>query len=108
MIKPTIGRIVWFVPAALPGTSIEIKDSPPIAALVTQVHIQPKGFLVDLCVFFPGRAPVAVTSTPLVQPGGKVPPDGSAFCEWMPYQVKKEHGSESGEVEAGTESIGAD
>ncbi len=95
MITPTVGRIVHFTPA--PGT---VGDQ-PLAAIVTYVH---SDRCVNLTVFDPYGVPKGCTSVPLVQPGD-AKPEGSFYCEWMPYQVKKDTGSESGERAAGTEGI---
>lgn len=92
MIQPTVGRIVHYVSAG--GTIVP--------AIVTKVY---DARSVDLVVF--GLDPVAsemVNNVHLVQPGD---PEGAAipYCEWIPYQVKKDHGSESGERAVGSESI---
>ena len=43
-------------------------------------------------------------NVPLVQPDDVTQP-GSHFAEWMPYQIKKPTGSESGEKAAGTQVV---
>lgn len=74
MIKPTIGRVVWYHP-----------DKPheqPWAAIVCFVH---NDSLVNLSVFDEnglGKSKLEVT---LVQPDNERPE--GAYCEWMPYQL---------------------
>ena len=99
-IKPTVGRIVYYTPAS---------DDPnyahaPLAAIIAQVFTST---CVNLAIFDAHGRPYEQppTSIRLVQPFEEAPEDGP-FCEWMPYQVKKPTGSESGEVAAGTETIG--
>lgn len=79
MIKPTVGRIVWF------WSSISNKNAemPPLAAIVTNVHSDE---MVDLCIFSQNGNPNPQTSVPLVQPETEHPKTGM-FCEWMPYQI---------------------
>lgn len=94
MIKPTVGRIVHF----FREYGVE-----PMAAIIANVW---SDTCVNLAVFDHFGRPwmEPPTSVLLVQPEAKPPADG-AFCQWMPYQVKKTTGSESGEKEAGSETI---
>lgn len=99
MITPTVGRIVLYHPR---GEKVATVNDQPVPAIVTAVWSER---CVNLAVFDangshvgPGR-----TSVRLVQPDDDVPE--GPYCEWMPYQVKKDHGSESGEKGAGTEQI---
>jgi|AMFO01.1.fsa_nt_gi hypothetical protein len=106
MIKPTVGRVVHYYPL-----QHELTLGPygvPLAALVVSVH---NDNLVSLCVFGTSGDPSPHASVPLVQPdvdeNPYLPPNRhrAGYCCWMPYQVKKDTGSESGEQEAGTETI---
>lgn len=96
MIKPTVGRVVNYFP---PGGS----DDAPQVALIACVW---SDTCVNLAIF--DRSGNSVKDPPtsilLVQEGNPRP-SGGHFCEWMPYQVKKTSGSESGEREAGTVKI---
>lgn len=89
MIEPTVGRIVWYVPAMLGGINrpdlIEAfkKTSQPQAAIVTFVH--PEGDRVNLARFSPEGVSIPETNVPLVQDDVPVPSHGG-WCEWMPYQ----------------------
>lgn len=75
MIKPSVGRVVWYRPAG--ATHL-----PPHAALITHVW---SDVCVNLAVFDAEGKPYARTSVPLAQADG-APPVGS-FAEWMPYQL---------------------
>lgn len=91
MINPTVGRIVWFYSDS---------GADPLAAIVTMVW---DARLVNLCVFDRAGLPFPQAEVVMMQPEDEVPP--GPYCCWMPYQVKKQSGSESGEKEAGTQSI---
>lgn len=95
MIKPTVGRIVWF---------FEWKDGirqPEQAAIITAVW---SDTLINVNVF-PTVGPVREErDIELVQPDSERQ-SGLSWCEWMPYQVKKDTGSESGEQQVGTTEI---
>jgi hypothetical protein len=76
IIKPTIGRVVWFYP------SEHKEGDQPCSAQIAYVHS-------DTCInigYFDhnGNAKQA-TSVTLFHGEGERPK--SYFCEWMPYQV---------------------
>ena len=98
MIRPTVGRIVHFYKAS--GRPF---GEPPFAAIIARVISDNR---VNLAIFNANGEPYLKppTSVLLVQPEAERPEEGQ-FCEWMPYQVKKPTGSESGERSAGLESI---
>jgi hypothetical protein len=75
MIKPTIGRVVWYHP--------QHKHIQPHAALIAFVH---SDTLVNLAVFDENGSHQATIDVPLYQnePNQERPQYG--FCEWMPYQ----------------------
>jgi len=91
MITPTVGRIVLFS---------DDEEYDKCAAIVCHVH---SDRMVNLAVFNSSGYHEGKTSVPLVQPEDERPT--GMYCEWMPYQVKKETGSESGEKAAGTQAI---
>ena len=91
MIKPTVGRILWYFSGG--------EYCPEKAAIVTGVH---GDRMVNLCVFDDSGA-VPHPSIWLVQPNDERPT--GEYCSWMPYQTKKAFGSESGEQAAGAQSI---
>jgi hypothetical protein len=75
MIKPTVGRVVWFHPPR------STPDHQPQAALVAYVW---SDTLVNLAVFDHNGIASNYTSVLLYQGEGERP--ASEFCEWMPYQ----------------------
>jgi len=75
MIKPTIGRVVWYWPGAN-------KDSEqPWAALIAHVH---SDSMVNLAVFDANGNASSMSSVPLYQGEGERP--SGSHCQWMPYQ----------------------
>ena len=76
MIKPTIGRVVWFYPA---GTH---SDSQPNAALVAYVH---SDTMINVGGFDHNGMPFSTTSVPLLQDDAPIPAVG-CWATWMPYQ----------------------
>ncbi len=91
-IRPTVGRIVWYH-GLNPGLKTE-------AALITRINSLGYEPRVNLTIFCFDGETCPMLNVPLVQPGYDHPPTGH-WCEWMPYQVKKGFGSESGEKAAG-------
>jgi len=80
MIKPTIGRVVWFQP----GHTTEAPDkAQPFAALIAYVW---SDRMVNLAAFDPNGVPVSATSVALLQDDDPVPQCGH-YAQWMPYQV---------------------
>ena len=75
MIKPTIGRVLWFHPA---GYSAEDQ---PLAAIISHVWSDTS---VNLAVFSESGNCSSNTSVFLYQGEGDRPKDN--YCEWMPYQ----------------------
>jgi hypothetical protein len=83
MIKPTVGRVVWFYPPKFAEGGFNAPhEGEPCAAIVAKVW---SDTMVNLSVFDANGVSHARTSVRLVQEGTKRP-DGY-FCEWMPYQV---------------------
>jgi len=76
MIKPTIGRVLWYWPR------IHETDKQPRAAIVTWVH---RDDLVNLAVFDPNGKASGRTGVELYQGKGDRP--DREHCEWMPYQI---------------------
>lgn len=79
MIKPTVGRVVWFYPS---GTR---PPNQPFAALIAHVW---SDTCVNLAIFDANGQPLPPghTSILLVQDGNLTPSEGN-YCCWMPYQV---------------------
>lgn len=72
MIKPTVGRVVWYYSA---------QDAEPHAAMITKVW---GDRCVNLAIFNESGTPYSNTSVTLLQDGDAIP----AHCHatWMPYQ----------------------
>jgi hypothetical protein len=81
VIKPTIGRVVWFHPSSNSAES-GFTPSPICAAIVAYVH---SDSCVNLAVFDGNGVSHSKTSVTLIQ-DGETPPEGGYYCEWMPYQ----------------------
>jgi hypothetical protein len=79
VIKPTVGRVVWFYPKD------RVHSHQPHAAIVTSVH---GDRCVNLAVFMPNGVPMShpPTSVTLVQEGDAIP-EGACYCCWMPHQL---------------------
>ncbi len=94
MIKPTVGRIVYF---------FEHPKNDPLPAIITVVQ---GDRCINAAIFdFTGIPFInPPRSIRLIQPEDERPCNGP-FCEWMPYQTKKDFGSESGEAAAGSQII---
>jgi len=94
MIKPTVGRVVYFYKSF---------DADPLPAIITAAWGVD---CINAAIFDQNGRPFQdpPTSIKLVQPESERPAQGF-FCEWMPYQTKKSFGSESGEKAAGEQTI---
>jgi hypothetical protein len=75
MIKPTVGRVVWYWLAR--GTP----QTKPLAAIVCHVA---SDSVVNLTVFDVEGNQRGAVDVPLIQEGDERPM--SHHCEWMPYQ----------------------
>ncbi|MGY3535431.1 hypothetical protein [Bradyrhizobium sp. USDA 4452] len=84
MIKPTVGRVVWFTPAA--GDARFEGYAAPFAAHVAYVW---GDRCVNLMVILPnGSGVVGETSVSLLQDeDSSASVGGGRYAEWMPYQV---------------------
>lgn len=84
IIKPTIGRRVWFRPNLFDAALLGVWDTKqPLDAGVAYVW---SDALVNLSVTSPDGRMHSRASVPLVQPG-MTPPEGASYAEWMPYQI---------------------
>lgn len=79
MIKPTVGRVVWYHPEFVPDS---VTNERTFAAIVAHVW---SDTCVNLAVFDSNGVPYNRTSVFLFQGEGERP--GSQYAEWMPYQI---------------------
>ena len=86
MIKPTVGRVVWYYPAGA------YSGQQPSAAIITHVENDSR---VNLAVFGITGNTFGRTSVLLAQDDG-IRPEGE-YCAWMPYQIgqAKRHEAEA-------------
>lgn len=80
MIKPTVGRIVWFHPGT--EDDINTNNGQPLAAVVAAVY---SDSLVCLTVFGANGIPQSRDQVPLVQDGSAVSAPvapGTRWAEW--------------------------
>lgn len=77
MIKPTVGRVVWFY--KFRGHE---GHQGPLAAHICKVH---SDRMVNLMVIAESGVPFSETSVPLIQENEKCP--AGNYCAWMPYQL---------------------
>lgn len=84
MIRPTVGRVVWFYPGNddVHSSFQHNEDEEPLAAIITKVH---NDHLINLAVFDAGGHHWPTGSVILVQDGEKKP--GTRYATWMPYQI---------------------
>ncbi|NEW95488.1 hypothetical protein [Rhodopseudomonas sp. BR0G17] len=78
IILPSIGRVVWFHPAAQANP-----NGQPHAALIAYVQSER---LINLAAFDENGTSYSATSVPLLQGDEAPPTDGTAYAEWMPFQ----------------------
>jgi hypothetical protein len=89
MIKPTVGRVVWYHPNG-------VIASQPHAALITYVW---SDTCVNLAIFDREGHLYQRSSVTLLQDGELVPQDN--YAEWMPYQL-----GQAAKTEALTKKLG--
>lgn len=79
MIKPTVGRVVWYHPCETdPGPN---PSDQPLCALVAHVW---SDTCVNLAIFDANGSTYSKTSVLLLQDEMERP--GANYAEWMPYQ----------------------
>jgi hypothetical protein len=95
VIKPTIGRVVWFHPSTH-SAEAGFAPAPICAAIVAYVH---SDSCVNLAVFDGNGASHPKTSVTLIQDSDAAPA-GGYYCEWMPYQKGQAAKTEAAEAAA--------
>ncbi len=92
MIKPTVGRVVWYYPPGVPH------DSQPYAAIVAYVH---SDTMINVGGFNANGEPFKDTSVLLLQDESSYGnPGGGAWACWMPYQKGQAAKTEAAEKSA--------
>jgi hypothetical protein len=94
MIKPTIGRVVWFHP---------VNADPEITHAAIVCHVW-SDTVVNLHVLDSNGNFYAQTSVFLWQGDGSTPRPSSNFAEWMPYQKGQAAKTEQLERQIGSDS----
>ncbi len=85
MIKPTIGRQVWYYAGSVPDISSQALSDQPFAATV--VHVNEDETINVLVLDHIGKSHF-VSGCPLVQNLTSCDINAvCAYCTWMPYQV---------------------
>lgn len=105
-ITPTVGRVVWFYPAANQQSA---DFSPPaagqpLAAIVVAVKSEE---VVNLTVFDAMGFPHARINVPLLQEGQETR-EGGFYATWMPYQIGQAKKAEDREHDAKQMAVAAD
>lgn len=98
MIKPTVGRVVWYHPAS--DEVIIHHPDQPLAAHIAYVW---SDTMVDLMVIDHNGVPHAKANVRLVGDDdyGFCAPKFESWCEWMPYQKAVASGKISPVLHAG-------
>lgn len=82
MIAPTVGRVLHFYPGTR-FTGVPALDNQPLPAMICHVW---SDTCVNIAGFDANGSPFALTSVLLVQEDNDIPPPGSNYACWMPYQ----------------------
>lgn len=85
MIKPTIGRVVWFWPSPECHSQLSLAYSDKTMPLSARVAYVWSDRMVNLAFEDQNGRPFNITSVLLLQGDEEYQPVGS-YCEWMPYQ----------------------
>lgn len=93
MIKPTIGRVVWYY---------EVNSKEPQAAIVVCVNADNN---VNLVIFHAIGFSSGRVSVFLRQEHDSIP-EGEPYCEWMPYQLGQAAKTEAVEAKIKEQSNG--
>jgi hypothetical protein len=97
MIKPTVGRKVWYRPSASERSTLAVIGDQPLDATIVAVHN-------DNCVnlvIFDANGTMSTRCSAYLKQDDALPTWVSAYAEWMPYQVgqaKKDEQPTSGTV----------
>lgn len=86
MIKPTIGRVVWFWPTDTERVQLHLGGDPkqPLSAQISYVW---NDRMVNIGGLTQNGMPFGRTSVLLMQGDESYTPH-QGFCQWMPFQIK--------------------
>lgn len=84
MIKPTVGRVVWFAPAVLGSPHVQYTSVPPKPLCASVAYVW-NDRMVNLSVVGHDGVTKPETSVMLLQDDDRKPEEGR-FAFWMPYQ----------------------
>lgn len=82
MVKPTIGRVLWYYPVDYART-LGAQPNPVLVCYVHEDRLVNVGGFNEL-----GHATIAAQFVPLLQDDDK-PPTDNHYCTWMPHQVQQ-------------------
>lgn len=88
MIKPTVGRVVWFYPGVAFAAANNIAFGDPEQPLAATIAYVINDQMVNLSAVDQNGKQFNVTSVPLKQDDSDLK-IGSYYCEWMPYQKEQ-------------------
>lgn len=94
IIKPTVGRVVWYKP--YPQEGIMASKSGNCAAIIAEVH---SDHCVNLTIFDANGQSHGRTSVPLMQEGSVWPAPAVGIAQWMPYQKGQAAKTEAAQTE---------
>lgn len=88
IIKPTVGRIVWYWPSAATQKMCNLSCNDPLQPMAAVISYVWHDRMVNLHVIDHAGMEGSITSVSLIQPGDDVP-EGRDYCQWMPYQQQQ-------------------
>lgn len=89
LIKPTVGRVVWYWPSPATMAVHDMFSNEPTQPMAAHVAYVWHDRMVNLVAYDHKGKVHALPSVSLIQPGDDVP-EGRDFCQWMPHQVKEQ------------------
>lgn len=89
LIKPTVGRVVWYWPSVATMAVHDMFSNEPTQPMAAHVAYVWHDRMVNLVAYDHKGKVHALPSVSLIQPGDDVP-EGRDFCQWMPHQVKEQ------------------
>lgn len=89
LIKPTVGRVVWYWPSLATMNVHDMFSNEPTQPMAAHVAYVWHDRMVNLVAYDHKGKVHALPSVSLIQPGDDVP-EGRDFCQWMPHQVKEQ------------------